>query len=349
MSKILALTILLLTAASVTADKPGTAGKEQMNILFIGNSFTAWNDLPDLVKAVFEEGRPGLTVNTRKVIYGGQNLFTHWTYFQSPTFLEMSTVTDETIKERLARIQALQGISELPPEYTGYPASLGKKSKMPPMANFMNMLGWAVKQHEQLLKRNPRTKWDYVVLQSWEDEHADLDQGYGKWAAKFAEIAAQHGTKVVLYITAPFIQNAKPVEGPQLQEAVDLRISVARQLANKINAYAVVPVPLAINMIQQGGTDLTFCFVNNFHPNQTTGFLTANMFYAAFFKESTEGFAFDTVVCNKLDDQGKDPDGGDAKVVFEGETKTYLQRMAFEAVKAFDQSLGTEKTGEAQE
>ncbi len=350
MKKLITLCVLALTAVVVIADdQPAEDGQAEMNILFIGNSFTFWNDLPDLVKAVFEEGQPGLTVNTRRIVYGGQNLFTHWAYFQSQTFLEMDTVTDETIKDRLARISAFNEINELPQEYVDYPESLGKKTRMPPLDNFKRMLNWATKQHEQLLKNNPRTKWDYVVLQSWDDEHVDLDKGYGKWAMQFADVAEQHGTKVVLYITAPFIQNAEPVDGPQRVKEVDIRNQVARQLADKIDAYAVVPVPMAINMIQQGGTDLTFCFVNNFHPNQTTGFLTANMFYAAFFKESTEGFAFDTVVCNKVDDEGKDPDGGDAKVVFEGETKAYLQKMAFEAVKAFDQSLASEATGEDHE
>jgi hypothetical protein len=36
---------------------------EEITILFLGNSFTFRHDLKELVKGVFEEGQPGLTVN----------------------------------------------------------------------------------------------------------------------------------------------------------------------------------------------------------------------------------------------------------------------------------------------
>lgn len=76
---------------------------------------------------------------------------------------------------------------------------------------------------------------------------------------------------------------------------MDQEINFVLELSKEIQPYAVVPVQLAINMIQEGGTDLTFRYVNYFHPNQRTAFLTSNMFYAAFFNESTEGFNFNTV------------------------------------------------------
>jgi len=62
------------------------------------------------------------------------------------------------------------------------------------------------------------------------------------------------------------------VAAPLLRERVDSEMKLAYELAGKIDASAVVPVPLAINMIQQGGTDLTLCYVNDFHPNQTRAF-----------------------------------------------------------------------------
>ena len=33
---------------------------------------------------------------------------------------------------------------------------------------------------------------------------------------------------------------------------------------------------------------------------------------------------------------GRDPDGGELTVVFEGETKAYLQKIAFDAVQEFE-------------
>lgn len=65
------------------------------------------------------------------------------------------------------------------------------------------------------------------------------------------------------------------------------------------------------------------------------------MFYAAFFNQSTEGFNFNTDTETKThttDEQFNvefDPDGGPATVVFEYEEKTYLQKMAYNAVMQF--------------
>ena len=79
--------------------------------------------------------------------------------------------------------------------------------------------------------------------------------------------------------------------------------------------------------------------MNDFHPNQYTAFLTSNMFYAAMTKESPEGFNYNSVTETKTKTkkyEGKDPDGNDLEVVFDNETKEYLQKMAYEAVIEFD-------------
>jgi len=96
---------------------------------------------------------------------------------------------------------------------------------------------------------------------------------------------------------------------------------------------------LVKQVFEEGQPDLT---VNDGHPNQFSAFLAANMFYASFFKESTEGFKFNTVVENKSKGkgEGQDPDGGDAKVVFEESTKTLLQKAAFDAVMEFSAGNG---------
>jgi hypothetical protein len=66
------------------------------------------------------------------------------------------------------------------------------------------------------------------------------------------------------------------------------------------------------------------------------------MFYASFFKESTEGFNYNTVVETnpKSRGKGKDPDGGNAKVVFDEKTKTLLQQAAFDAVMEYNSKYG---------
>jgi hypothetical protein len=113
-----------------------------------------------------------------------------------------------------------------------------------------------------------------------------------------------------------------------------MELALANKLANKIDAFAVVPVSLGISKIQENGTDIMLKYVNDRDLNLYTAFLTANMFYAAIFKESTGGFSFDTAVENKLKN-GKDPDGGESAVVFKDPVKRLLQKIAFDAVVDF--------------
>lgn len=314
----------------------GAICAEEINMLFIGNSFTFRHDLNLLVKQVFEEGKPDLTVNTQRVVFGGMDMFHQSTYYFSQTFIEQATIDAETIRARIRTMEGFLKLDAPPEEFTRFWKVIRGRPRVPefPRGNIER----AIRNHKKLLDNNPRTKWDYVVLQSWQDVYPDLDEGYAKYATRMASIARAQGAKVILYITAPNIQNATPVTEPKEQERVDRERKLVTELANKIHPFAVAHVPLAINRIQQGGTELTFCYRNDFHPNQYAAFLTANMFYAAFFKETPEGFAFNTVTETnpKGEAPGKDPDGGDATVVFDDDTKTYLQRVAFEAVQAFD-------------
>lgn len=331
-----AIVLAALMSLTACAGENSTLGKKEINMLFIGNSFTFRHDLPDRVKQVIEEGQPGLTVNVDRVVYGGQNMFKHSTYYFSQSFIEQSTISDDVIQERIAKMEDFLTLQENPAEWTQYYEAVKPEKRVPAFSGIFKNIRNAIKNHKKLLGSNPRTKWDYVVLQSWVDECPSLDDGYAKYTAKLAEVAKQQGAEVILYITAPYIQNKAPVDGPLLQEKVDMELKMAKALQQKIGARAVVPVPLAINMIQKGGTRLTFCYVHDFHPNQTCAFLTSNMFYAALFGKSTEGFEYNSVTETKQKD-GKDPDGGELTVVFDKETKEYLQRMAYEAVMNFNQ------------
>ena len=63
---------------------------------------------------------------------------------------------------------------------------------------------------------------------------------------------------------------------------MDQERNLVLKLAREIQPNAVVHDPLAINLIQESGTDLAFRNMNDFHPNQRTAFLTANMFMQLF-------------------------------------------------------------------
>ena len=324
---------LLCTALALTAF---TVSAKELNILFIGNSYTARHNQPDLVERILEEGDPTTDVKVSRVIYGGQNMFKHSTYYFSQSFIEQATITDAEINSRIAKMQAFL-FSETTPhqaEWEKHWAALGESPGKMKFADIHKHIRSAIKNHQALLTNNPRQEWDLVVLQSWRDVSADPDQAYAKYATKLARVAQAQGAEVVLYMTSPETQNQAPVDAPVLPQSADRDVAIGLELVRRIQPKAVVSVPLALKNIQANGTDLRFRYVNDGHLNQTCAFLTSNLFYAAITGQSSEGFAYNSVTENKVKN-GKDPDGGPLKIVFDEETKHYLQRMAFEAAEEF--------------
>lgn len=309
---------------------------EDVNILFLGNSFTFRHELPDLVETVLEEGDPDTNVNVKRITYGGQNMFKHSTYYFSQTFIEQSTITNEEIEARIEKMKAFLELNEPPnpEEWTAHSKAL-HPGKVPPFKGIHSHIRSAIRNHEALLKENPKTKWDYVVMQSYQDVSADPTEAYGKYATLLAKTIRENGAQVILYMTSPKTQNAEPVTEPLKVEEAEKDIAVGLALAKSLRPRAIVSVPLAIKMIQTGGTDLTFRYVNDGHPNQTGAFLTSNLFYAAMTGKSPEGFAYDTVVETKAKN-GKNPDGGELEKVFDEATKLKIQKAAYDAVQEFN-------------
>ncbi|RMD75122.1 MAG: hypothetical protein D6820_15320, partial [Lentisphaerae bacterium] len=248
MIKSILLGYVLLTPICIDADGP--AG-EEINMLFIGNSFTARHHLPLLVKKVIEEGNPGLTVHVQPLTYGGQDLFKYWTYYFSQSFVEQSTITNAIIDQRIRKMEGFLKVDSDPDEYVNFYKIVRPEKKWKPFSSIHKTIKAAINRHRQLLKDNPRIKWDYIVLQSWLDICLSPDDGYAKYAARFADVAKAHAAKVILYITAAGIQNAEPVKTPLLPEKVAAEIRCVKMQEKRIDAFAVVPVPLAINMIQE--------------------------------------------------------------------------------------------------
>jgi len=329
---------LLLALLAVALPVPAFAG--DINILFLGNSFTHRHDLSDLVEAILEEGDPDTDVHVSRVIYGGQNMFKHSTYYFSQSFIEQATITPEEIRSRIDRMKQFLE-SDSPPDPAEWNAHWSALGPPRSFADIHKHIERAIRNHEDLLSENPRTRWDLVVLQSWRDVSDDLEQGYVRYATLLAEVAKEQGAEVILYMTSPETQNHEPVRGPVSPESVDRDLRAGIELVKRISPRAVVHVPLAIRTIQEGGTDLAFRYRNDGHPNQTCAYLTANLFYAAVTGKSPEGLAFDTVVENKLKD-GQDPDGGPARVVFTGQTKARLQAVAEQATREFERLAARE-------
>ena len=92
----IAITLLIVSStASSTA--------EELNILFIGNSFTARHDIAGLVEKILEEGDPETDVNVQRVIYGGQNMFS------TPPFISARVSLSKALSRKMrSRIASLK-------------------------------------------------------------------------------------------------------------------------------------------------------------------------------------------------------------------------------------------------
>ncbi len=179
--------ILLLTSV-------GSVEAKEINVLFMGNSFTFRHDLPELVKQVFEEGQPDLTVNVEQIVYGGQDLFRHHDLYFSETAVRLSSITIPELEEKTAVIQSLLAAEKPPAFYNAYWEKAGIGPKPWPRKHLQRAVE-IQKLLSQRIKNDERVKWDYLVLQSWMDVVADVDAGYCEYAQKWAELRSRKGSK----------------------------------------------------------------------------------------------------------------------------------------------------------
>ncbi|MFA7005088.1 MAG: hypothetical protein WC429_13685, partial [Verrucomicrobiia bacterium] len=246
------------------------AEDKTLNVLFVGNSFTARHNLSQVVKTMVEAGRPGLKFEVTTVIYGGRTLKDHWR-LGTQNFVKLASLT---AAEEQATIQSLRA------------AAKDTKDKY---------AAGALRRHEELAKTldRPHRKWDIVVLQSYRDDMPD-NPHYVEYAPKFAELIRAQGARVVLYETSPQTQNEKALTATPDAAPVLAKEKIVAALAKRINA-TVVPMAMVALYCQTTRPDFTLRFVNDSHLNQTMAYLTACTFYGALFDRSPEGLALDKI------------------------------------------------------
>ncbi len=344
--------------------------EKPLNILFLGNSFTFRHDLAHMVKELLEEGNPNRSVHVDSLVYGGRDMYHHSELYGSELKISQHLIDTNEIVSRLAHIEYLESpdASTPPQYYFDYFHSIRpfmpdeavqknwttvQEKQLTQVSKNMNRLKhdlYADNDYPQTLSHRDSTflkkivQWDYVVLQSWNDIKPDFKLGYGTYASQLAEIAQTQGTNVILYLPANITQNAASVKDTIRYDQTRQELASAIKLADSLHIKHVVPVGLAIAKIQEGGTDYTFRYVTDFHPNQRSAFLAANMFYTALTKKSTEGFSFSTVTETKVTYEETDidslypkgPDGNNATVEFKDSEKSILQGVAYESIMDFD-------------
>ncbi len=314
---VLAWVPLLFGLATSTSAAENKDEANTLNVLFIGNSYTARHNLANVVKAMAEAGNPNLTFNVSSVIYGGRRLVDHWR-LKTPQFVRLHELTDAEEKQTVADLEAIvAGDSD------------DKYAKN------------ALLRHRQLLANleAERQIWDVVVLQSYRDDLEGMDSLYAQYAPKFAELAAAQGARVILYETTPNTQNAEPLtEVPDPSPILQKAHGIAK-LADQIDAD-VAPMSLVGLRCQTNRPDLTLRFINDAHLNQTMAYLTACSLYAALFHRSPEGLPIDSITDIRYFDgteKGKDRDGLPITRTFSEADRADLQRIAWEGYSEFEE------------
>ena len=313
--------VVLFLISSVMAAEPAHAAARtnKLNVLFIGNSFTACHDLSQVVKAMAEAGNPDLLFDVSTVIYGGRRLVDHWK-LGTPNFVRIGTLT---AAEEQATLKALEEAVAKDPKDKYSAAALGR--------------------HRDLSKNleKMRKKWDLVVLQSYRDDMEGEKSPYVQYAPKYAELIKAQGARVLLYETTPTTKNSQPLTAPPNPAPVNEKAKVMAALARGINAK-IVPMSMVALRCQTVRPDLTLRYVKDSHLNPTMGYLTACTFYAALFNRSPEGLPISAIDDRPTRD-GKpalDPDGNPLKRVFSEKDRADLQRIAWEGFQQFQKVTG---------
>jgi hypothetical protein len=299
----------------MAADAAGEA--KTLNVLFIGNSFTARHNLSTVVKSMTEAGQPGLTFNRTDVIYGGRTLKDHWR-LGSQNIVKQSTLTEAEEKATTTALE--KTLAENPKDK--YASS-------------------ALARHAEVLAKLEanRKPWDIIVLQSYRDDVEGDPTSYAVYAPKFAELAKAQGARVILYETTPNTQNPQPLTKVPDPAPILAKEHAFAALAKKIDA-SVAPMALVALRCQTQRPDLTLRFVNDAHLNQTMAYLTACTLYAAIFNQSPVGLPIDSVTDirsfeGERNDRTKDRDGNPITRNFSDKDRADLQRIAWEGWTEF--------------
>ena len=293
---------------------PFSAIAEELNVLFIGNSYTGRHHLSQVVKDMAEAGNPGLEFNVSTVIYGGRTLENHW-QLGTQHIVNQHAVTREEVEATLKELEKLAENQEV----RHAPSAIKRLSA------FL-----------QILESNRET-WDLIVLQSYRDDLDGDASSYMQYAPRYVELAKQQGARAILYVTTPTTQNARPLKSaPDKQPILDKTKSVAR-LANQLQVKAA-PMALVAHRCQTQRPDLNLRFINDGHLNQTLAYLTACTLYAVIFNKSPQGLPIGSITDIRFleGDQTKDRDGLPITKVFSDKDRSDLQRIAWEGYQEFE-------------
>jgi len=93
----------LVLAAQPPGAAPAAAAKP-LHVLFLGNSFTARNKLPELVPAMALAGQPAVQMETTAITYGGRTMEHHWN-LNSQTWVKLPSLTTTELEQSITDLK----------------------------------------------------------------------------------------------------------------------------------------------------------------------------------------------------------------------------------------------------
>ena len=312
----------LQTQSQTQVGKSASAKRRTMEVLFIGNSYTARHNLASIVKRFAEAADPQLDFKPTQVIYGGRTLKDHWR-LGSQHIVSRDRTTAAEVKETIDQLEA---------------AAKDPKDKYAP-AGLKRMRG-VLKEIET--GSFERGKWDLVVFQSYRDDLQGDESLYMQYAPRFVALAKEQGAKSLLYETTPTTQNQFPMAQYSDSTPVIKKAESIAKLA-KTTESLVAPMSFVGLQCQLADPAVTLRFVNDAHLNQEMAYLTACTIFAAIFDRSPEGLPIDSVTDIRYwqNDRktGKDRDEKPITRHFDKQRREFFQKTAWQALQKFKQSF----------
>ena len=171
MKRALILVIVILLAGAFKNSHPVTPGKNTLKILFVGNSYTFWGNLPQIISIISEDTKTKLI--TKKSVAGGATLSEHWRGEKGLSTQEM--IRDGNFDIVVLQEQSMGAIAEPDTllKYMKLFCGLIKKSKARPYL----FLTWA--PESELQKQETINK---VYLQAGAENGAEVVPVGKAWA-----------------------------------------------------------------------------------------------------------------------------------------------------------------------
>ena len=183
--------------------------------------------------------------------------------------------------------------------------------------------------HEVAWEDRSNLKWDYVVLQSWDnDDQNGFASNYAKYSRLFAKQIKQIGAKIVLFGHTRDL-NPKPIENASEIKKPVKTVKFYKALAKELDAL-VVPGFYVQILCNERNPDLGLRWVKNFHPNQECMYMVACTFYSVLTGKSAEGAELRKVVYRP--DRKIDYDGRSSVHILSDDLAVSLQKCAWDGV-----------------